>query len=442
MGGEYKGKKLSGREAPAPNYFPNNHHANWPPIEYKAWKGRAIVFTKRTWILERILVIPQSSMVIIKPMFDFTITARDGRARAGVFTTPHGEIRTPVFAPVGTQATVKTLTPKQVQELGATLVLANTYHLYLRPGDEVVREMGGLHPFMQWPKPLLTDSGGFQVFSLAQTRKVDDGGVTFQSHIDGSSHRLTPEKSVAIQENLGADIIMTFDECADPYDRIYNDKALQRTHKWAERCLKAKSRSDQALFGIVQGGVFPDLRTASAEFIASLPFAGIAIGGLSVGETKTETYAMVDLVNAVLPEGKPRYLMGVGTPEDLIEGVRRGVDIFDCVLPTRLARHHSAFAPEGRLNLMNAAFTRDEQPIDADCDCYTCRTFTRAYLRHLIVAKELLAGTLLSVHNLRALIRLMNEIRDQIIAATFEQYIPAMLERWDKNAARGIVNRE
>lgn len=369
-------------------------------------------------------------------MFEFKLQASSGRARAGTFPTPHGELLTPVFAPVGTQATVKTLTPAQVEGLGASLVLSNTYHLYLRPGDELVRDMGGLHRFMQWPRPMLTDSGGFQVFSLAQTRKVDEDGVTFKSHIDGSTHRFTPEKSIAIQENLGADIIMAFDECADPHDRAYMEKAVERTHAWAGRCLEAKRRDDQALFGIVQGGVFPDLRTASAQFIASLDTPGIAIGGLSVGETKDEMHAMLEVVNDVLPEDKPRYLMGVGTPEDIINGVRRGVDIFDCVLPTRLARHHSAFSPQGRLNLMNAAFARDERPIDGSCDCYTCRTFTRAYIRHLIAAKELLSGTLLSIHNLRALIRLIAEIRSSIIDGSFEARTPEWLDRWSNNAQR------
>jgi queuine tRNA-ribosyltransferase len=378
-------------------------------------------------------------------MFEYHLVANQGRARAGVFTTPHGDLQTPVFAPVGTQAAVKALTPGQVDELGASLVLANTYHLYLRPGDELVRKMGGLHKFMQWPHSLLTDSGGFQVFSLAQSRKVDDGGVSFKSHIDGSTHRFTPEKSIAIQENLGADIIMAFDECADPYDRKYIEKAMQRTHAWAERCLKVKTRRDQALFGIVQGGVFADLRTASAQFIAFLDTPGIGIGGLSVGETKEETYTMVDLVNEILPDHKPRYLMGVGTPEDLIEGIRRGVDIFDCVLPTRMARHHSAFCSGGRLNLMNASFSRDERPIDPACDCYSCRNFTRAYIRHLIMAKELLAGTLLSIHNLRALIRLVGGMRNSIIDGTFQSRVPEWLNQWQGNADRrktGIVNGE
>jgi queuine tRNA-ribosyltransferase len=373
-------------------------------------------------------------------MFEFTVTARNNRARTGAFPTPHGTLTTPVFAPVGTQATVKTLTPAQLQELGATLVLSNTYHLYLRPGDDIVSEFGGLHRFMRWPNPMLTDSGGYQVFSMAQTREIDDDGVTFKSHIDGSTHRIKPEWAIRIQENLGADIIMAFDECSDPNDAAYSKIAMDRTHRWAERCVKAKRRGDQALFGIVQGGVNADLRAESAKFIASLDTPGIAIGGLSVGETKDEMHAMLDVVTPLLPENKPRYLMGVGTPEDLINGVLRGVDIFDCVLPTRLARHHSAFAPEGRLNLMNATFARDPRPIDETCDCYTCKTFTRAYIRHLIVAKELLAGTLLSIHNLRALIRLMEEIRVDIAAGTFEQRAPDLLEKWGHNASREMIN--
>ncbi len=369
-------------------------------------------------------------------MFSFTITAKNKRARTGIFITPHGNLITPVFAPVGTQATVKTLTPEQLKDVNASLVLSNTYHLYLRPGDELVRDLGGLHEFMQWPHPMLTDSGGFQVFSLAQTRKIDDAGVTFKSHIDGSTHRFTPEKSIAIQENLGADIIMAFDECSDPNDHAYTKLAMQRTHRWAERSVKAKTRNDQALFGIIQGGVNPDLRAASAKFIASLDTPGIAIGGLSVGETKQEMHDTLDVMYPHLPENKPRYLMGVGTPEDLVNGVARGVDIFDCVLPTRLARHHSAFAPEGRLNMMNAIFARDERPLDEMCDCYTCKTFTRAYIRHLIIAKELLAGTLISIHNLRALIKLMEQIRVYIAEGSFESKVPGLLAQWHGNADR------
>lgn len=354
--------------------------------------------------------------------FTFEIQARQGRARAGVFHTPHGDLLTPLFAPVGTQATVKALTPAQLAELGASLLLANTYHLYLRPGDELVAELGGLHRFMDWPGPLLTDSGGFQVFSLAEKRQVDQDGVTFRSHIDGSTHRLTPQKSILIQQNLGADIIMAFDECAPPYDREYNRRALDRTHAWAERCLQAHSRTDQALFGIVQGGVFPDLRQESARFIASLGFPGHAIGGLSVGETKKEMHAALELMDDLLPEDKPRYLMGVGTPEDLINGVQRGIDLFDCVLPTRLARHNAALTRSGRLNLVNAAFARDPLPIDESCDCYTCRRFSRAYLRHLVVAREMLAATLLSIHNLHTLFDLMRQMRQAILEGNFASF--------------------
>ncbi|RME06104.1 MAG: tRNA guanosine(34) transglycosylase Tgt, partial [Anaerolineae bacterium] len=340
------------------------------------------------------------------PLFSFDLLARQGRARAGIFHTPHGDIPTPVFAPVGTQATVKSLTPAQLEEIDARLILANTYHLYLRPGDEIIAELGGLHAFMQWERPILTDSGGFQVFSLGGINEIDDDGVTFKSHIDGSTHRLTPERSIAIQENLGADIIMAFDECPQPYDRAYNEEALRRTHAWTERCLKAKTRPDQALFGIVQGGVFPDLRRQSAEFLSSLGFPGHAIGGLSVGETKEEMHRILEVVDAVLPEDKPRYLMGVGTPEDLVNGVLRGVDIFDCVLPTRLARHKAAFTPAGKLNIARAEFARDPRPLVEGCSCYTCSRFSRAYLRHLVTAREMLGATLLSIHNLHTLIDL------------------------------------
>jgi queuine tRNA-ribosyltransferase len=359
--------------------------------------------------------------------FSFELSARQGRARAGVFHTPHGDLLTPVFAPVGTQATVKAITPAQLRELDASLVLANTYHLYLRPGDELVAEMGGLHEFMDWPRPLLTDSGGFQVFSLSDTRKVDADGVTFKSHIDGSSHRFTPEKSISIQENLGADIIMAFDECAVPSDREYNLRSLSRTHAWAQRCLEAKRRPDQALFGIVQGGIFQDLREESAAFIASLGFPGHAIGGLSVGETKTEMHAMLEVVDQILPEDKPRYLMGVGSPEDLVNGVLRGVDIFDCVLPTRLARHNAAITHTHRLNMMNASYARDPKPLEQDCTCYTCQHFSRAYLRHLIVAREMLAATLLSIHNIHTLLQLVREIRQAILENRFETYAAEFL---------------
>jgi queuine tRNA-ribosyltransferase len=271
---------------------------------------------------------------------------------------------------------------------------------------------------MNWPGPILTDSGGFQVFSLADTRKIDDEGVTFKSHIDGSIHRFSPERSIAIQENLGADIIMAFDECAPPYDRDYSEQALARTHAWAERCLQAKRRADQALFGIVQGGIFNDLRAESARAIAALGFPGNAIGGLSVGETKAEMHAVLETVDQILPEEKQRYLMGVGTVEDLVNGVLRGVDLFDCVLPTRLARHNAAMTIGGRLNLFNAIYTNDPAPIDPACGCYTCLHYSRAYLRHLILAKEMLSATLLSIHNLYTLVQLAQQLREAIFEGT------------------------
>lgn len=370
-------------------------------------------------------------------LFSFELISRDGRARAGRFHTPHGEILTPVFAPVGTQATVKALTPDQLKGLGATLVLANTYHLYLRPGDSLVAEMGGLHAFMGWKGPILTDSGGFQVFSLAERRDVGPDGVTFRSHLDGSEHRLSPEKAVLIQENLGADIIMTLDECTEPLTREYNEQALSRTHAWAERCLQAKSRKDQALFGIVQGGVFPDLRQQSAEFIASLDFPGIAIGGLSVGETKAQTHSILELLDSALPEDRPRYLMGVGSPEDLVEGVMRGVDIFDCVLPTRMARNNAALTPLGRMNLRNVAYSTDPRPIDDECSCYTCSTFSRAYLRHLIAAREMLAATLLSIHNLHMLIELLERLRVAILNGEVEAFTESFRARFKKHRPQG-----
>ncbi len=354
--------------------------------------------------------------------FSFDLIAQSGNARAGVFHTPHGDIPTPIFAPVGTQATVKSLTQQHLLELDAKLILANTYHLYLRPGDDLIAEMGGLHQFMGWDGPILTDSGGFQVFSLSDSRKVDEEGVTFKSYIDGTMHRFTPEHAVEVQENLGADIIMAFDECADPYDRDYIESAMHRTHRWAERCQKAHTRADQALFGIVQGGVFPKLRETSAQHIASLDFPGIAIGGLSVGETKDEMHTMIEVVNAILPVDKPRYLMGVGTPQDLVEGVRRGIDIFDCVLPTRLARHSAAMTDRGRINLMNAQYARDERPISDHCTCFTCRNHSRAYIRHLIQAREMLAGTLISIHNIHTLLSLVRKMRQAIIEDEFDAF--------------------
>jgi len=367
-------------------------------------------------------------------MFEFNLVAVDAAARAGIFHTPHGDLLTPVFAPVGTAATVKALTPVQLKELGATLVLSNTYHLYLRPGDELVREMGGLHAFMQWPGPMLTDSGGFQVFSLSDTRKIDEDGVTFKSHIDGSLHRFTPEKSIAVQENLGADIIMAFDECAPPLDRDYNRAALNRTHAWAARCQAAKKRADQALFGIVQGGVFPDLREESARYLAGLDFPGYAIGGLAVGESKAKMHAVLEAMHPCLPADKPRYLMGVGSPEDLVNGVKRGMDIFDCVLPTRVARNGAALTRAGRLNMKNAPYARDPRPVEEGCTCYCCANFTRAYIRHLIISEEILAAVLLSIHNVHLLLTLMREMRQAILAGTFEAYADDFLAKFRPTA--------
>ncbi|MCA9969982.1 MAG: tRNA guanosine(34) transglycosylase Tgt [Anaerolineales bacterium] len=365
-------------------------------------------------------------------MFEFEIESLDAGSggRNGRFHTPHGILHTPVFAPVGTQATVKALRPADLQELGATLVLANTYHLYLRPGDDLIRELGGLHAFMGWPGPILTDSGGFQVFSLSQSRKIDADGVTFQSHLDGSRHRFTPERSIAIQENLGADVIMAFDECPPPADRAYVADSLTRTHPWLLRCLDAKTRADQALFGIVQGGIFPDLREQSARFMIDLDLPGYAIGGLAVGETKPQMYATLDVLDPILPRHKPRYLMGVGAPEDIVNGVLRGVDIFDCVLPTRLARHGAAFILGGRLNLRNARFERDPAPIAAGCACYTCAHFSRAYLRHLVKANEILGHILLTTHNVHFLLDLMRQLRRAIAAGQLHAFAAEYLSHY------------
>jgi len=336
-----------------------------------------------------------------------------------VIHTPHGPIPTPVFAPVGTQATVKTVSPKELRELGASLILANTYHLYLRPGPDTIADLGGLHGFMGWDGPIMTDSGGFQVFSLARLRAVDVTGVTFRSHLDGSEHLLTPEKAIEIQEKLGADIILCLDECPEPLDYDYNVQALERTHHWAERCKQAHTRHDQALFGIVQGGAFADLRRQSAEFITALDFPGYSIGGLSVGEPKEVMHEMLEATVSLLPEDKPRHLLGVGSPEDIFEGVDRGIDIFDCALPTRIGRNGAVFTRPGRLNLRNARYADDPAPIEEGCDCYTCRYFSRAYLRHLIMAKEILGLRLATLHNLHFMLNLMRQIREAILAGTF-----------------------
>jgi queuine tRNA-ribosyltransferase len=353
--------------------------------------------------------------------FGFELLKEDfhSRARVGVIHTPHGPIPTPVFAPVGTQATVKAVSPRELRELGASLILANTYHLYLRPGPDTIAGLGGLHDFMGWDGPIMTDSGGFQVFSLAHLRSVDTTGVTFRSHLDGSEHLFTPEKVIDIQEKLGADIILCLDECPKPLDYDYNVQALERTHHWAERCKRAHTRHDQALFGIVQGGAFADLRRQSAEFITGLDFPGYSIGGLSVGEPKEVMHEMLEATVPLLPQDKPRHLLGVGSPEDIFEAVARGVDIFDCALPTRVARNGAIFTRTGRLNIRNARYADDPAPIEEGCHCYACRHFSRAYLRHLVMAKEILGLRLATLHNLHFMMHLMREIREAILAGTF-----------------------
>jgi len=362
--------------------------------------------------------------------FDLQHTDDATMARVGVLHTPHGQVPTPVFCPVGTQATVKAITPRELHDLQAGMILGNTYHLYLRPGAELIAQLGGLHRFMGWDGPILTDSGGFQVFSLEGLRRIGDDGVMFRSHIDGSTHTFTPELVVDVQEKLGSDIAMVLDECAEPHDYDYAVAAMERTHRWAERCLKAHRRPDQSLFGIVQGGIHADLRRASAEAIASMGFAGHAIGGLSVGETKADMLRILDVVTPLLPPERPRYLMGVGSPEDLVEGVARGVDIFDCVLPTRLARNGAVFTPEGRLNLRNAAHRDDPRPIQEGCGCYTCQNFSRAYLRHLIVAQEMLAARLNTLHNLHFLLDLMRRMRTAILEGAMASFREAFWERY------------
>lgn len=355
-------------------------------------------------------------------MFHFVHHQTDGAARLGTLHTPHGPIPTPVFAPVGTLANVKTLEPRDLRDAGCSLILANTYHLYLRPGHRLVETLGGVHRFMAWDGPMLTDSGGFQVFSLAHKRKLDEDGVTFQSHIDGSRHRFTPESVMEIEQALGADIAMVLDECADPLDRDYMQSALDRTHRWATRCKAAHTRRDQALFAIVQGGIYPELRQQSVQFLTELDFPGYAIGGLAVGETKAEMYATLDATCPALPPDKPRYLMGVGAPEDIVEAVFRGVDMFDCVLPTRIARNGSLLTPTGRINIRNARFAEDLRPVQEDCGCYTCQTFSRAYLRHLYKAGEISALRFCTIHNVHFMMNLMRQVRTAIANRTFADF--------------------
>lgn len=356
-------------------------------------------------------------------MFSFELAAQSGRARAGLLTTPHGSIETPIFMPVGTAGAVKAILQRDLLELGAQIVLANTYHLMLRPGDALVKERGGLHGFTGWSRPFLTDSGGYQVFSLEGLRQISEEGVRFQSHLDGSAHMLSPERSIEIQMNLGADIIMAFDECPPstaPREAIA--AATARTTRWARRSQAAHTRSDQWLFGIVQGGLDPGLREESARELLALDFPGYAVGGLAVGETKPDRESVLDHVCPLLPTAKPRYLMGVGTPEDIFEAVARGIDMFDCVLPTRNARNGQLFTSEGRLSIRNARFRNDPRPPDPRCACYTCRTTTRAYLRHLHMASEIVAASLLTIHNLAYYLDTLRAIRQSILLGRFEEY--------------------
>ena len=365
--------------------------------------------------------------------FDFKLTKKDlhSKARLGKITTPHGQIATPVFMPVGTQATVKAMTPEELKDIGVEILLSNTYHLYLRPGHELIRDMGGLHQFMHWDRPILTDSGGYQVFSHNELRKIKEEGVYFQSHLDGSKHFLSPEKVMEIQEALGADIIMCLDECT-PYPATfdYTVTSMELTHRWASRCKErlgqgargGKGQEKQALFGIVQGGMFQDLRKQSAEEITKISFDGYAIGGLSVGEDKVLMYEMVDAAIPYLPDDKPRYLMGVGTPDDLVEGVARGVDMFDCVMPTRNARNGTLFTKQGKLGIRNAQYANDHKPVEDDCGCYTCRNYSRAYLRHLFVANEILAARLGTTHNLYYYTNLMWGMRKAIEEDRFGEF--------------------
>ena len=336
-------------------------------------------------------------------------------ARLGKLHTPHGVFNTPMFMPVGTQASVKTLSPEELYDMGAQVILANTYHLFLRPGHELIRKAGGLHNFMKYKNGMLTDSGGFQVFSLAEMRKIKEEGVTFRSHIDGSTKFLSPEIATQVQEALGADIAMAFDECIPyPADFEYAKKSTERTSRWAKRCLEAHTREDQSLFGIVQGGMYPELRKMSADALTEMDFAGYGIGGLSVGEPKSMMYDVLGETTCHLPKNKARYLMGVGTPDCMVEAVALGVDMFDCVFPTRVARNGTAMIPEGRLVVRNAAYAEDFRPIDERCNCYTCRNYSRAYIRHLFHAKEIFALRLLTIHNLYFLLNFAQQMRDAI----------------------------
>ena len=364
--------------------------------------------------------------------FEILMTCPNTAARAGMLATAHGRVETPAFVPVASQATVKTLTPEELARLGVGPIICNTYHLSLRPGVDVIEGLGGLHRFMAWDKPILTDSGGYQVFSLAQLRKVDEEGVLFRSHIDGSEHFLSPESATALQERLGGDIIMCLDD-VPPHDADLPtaSQAMERTHRWAERCQRVHKASGQTLYGIVQGGTHASLRRESARTLSSLGFPGYAIGGLSLGEPKEVMLAMAEEVVAVLPPASPRHLMGVGSPEDIVEGATRGIDLFDCALPTRVARNGALLTQRGRCNIRNAQFKNDDSPIDADCDCYTCQVFSRAYLHHLFKCEELLAYRLATIHNLRFVLKLAEDIRRSIVGGTFAPFRTSFLDQYE-----------
>ena len=371
-------------------------------------------------------------------MMQYQVQQSDGhsKGRIGLLTTGHAEVNTPAFMPVGSLGPVKGLEPEDLQSLGFRLILNNAYHLYLRPGHKIVADMGGLHAFTGWPGAILTDSGGFQIFSLAKLCEVTDEGVTFQSHIDGSTHFITPEKAIEIEEALGADIIMVLDQCkALPAGREIIRESVRRTQLWAERCQASRRRTDQAMFGIVQGGLEADLRVASARELVRLGFDGYAIGGLSVGEDKSDMYAMLDVTVPELPESKPRYLMGVGHPEDLLEGVARGIDLFDCVVPSRHGRTGSLFTTTGRVVIKQAQYAEDERPIDPDCACPVCRRYSRAYLHHLFMVKEMLGARLNTIHNLWYFSELMRRIREALVEGTF----PEFRESFYRNHGRQAV---
>ncbi len=357
--------------------------------------------------------------------FAFDLIKKDAstEARLGKILTPHGEIRTPVFMPVGTQGTVKSLMPETVRELGAQIILANTYHLYLRPGHELVKRLGGLHRFMNWNGPILTDSGGFQVYSLGALRKITEEGVSFQSHIDGSSHFITPERAVGIQEALGSDIIMCFDECTHyPAEFEYAEKSMEMTNRWAARCKAAKRDPEAALFGIVQGSIYPELRKRAIEQLIRIGFDGYALGGLSVGEPLEKMLEIVGEHAPLLPGNAPRYLMGVGTPADIVACVARGIDMFDCVIPTRCARNGLLFTNGGKVVIKHAIYRESDAPLDPECDCYTCRHYSRAYLRHLFISREILALVLNTIHNVRYYMALMEKIRAAIEGGFFTRF--------------------